>query len=112
MKTTVTQENFMHAFHAYGRYEQFGYDALCSLFDYFKEVEQDTGEEIELDVISICCDYSVDTVEGIAGAYSIDIEGLDEDAARQAVVDYLETHSTVIDANCGPDGKIVYCSSF
>ena len=32
--------------------------ALNALFNYFEELEEDLGEEIELDVIAICCDFS------------------------------------------------------
>ena len=77
---------------------------------YFEEVEEDTGDEIELDVIAICCEYSVDSVEDIASNYSIDIEDMDEDVARDAVIDYLNDNTTVIDGDC--NGQILYCSAF
>lgn len=110
MKTTVTKSDFIDAFRRYGRYEQFGYDALVSLFEYLEELEDDTGEEIELDVIAICCDYSVDDVADIASNYSIDIAGLDDDDARDAVLEYLNENTTVIDHDC--NGQILYCSAF
>ena len=110
MKTTVNQSEFIDAFHRSDRYEQFGYDALCSLFDYFEQMEEDCGEEMEFDVIAICCDYSVDSVQDIAQNYSIDIEGLDETEAQEKVLDYLDEHTTVVDHNC--NGQIVYCSAF
>ena len=110
MKTTVNQSEFIDAFRRFGRYDQFGYDALCSLFDYFEQMEDDTGEEMELDVIAICCDYSVDSVADIASNYSIDIEGMDDDEARDAVLEYLQDNTTVIDEDC--NGQIVYCSAF
>ena len=110
MKTTVNQSEFIDAFHRCDRYDQFGYDALVSLFDYMEQLESDCGEEMELDVIALCCDYSVDSVEDIASNYSIDIDGLDEDEAREAVVDYLNDHTSVIDEDC--NGQILYCSAF
>ena len=110
MKTTVNQSEFIEAFRRCNRYEQFGYDALCSLFDYLEQFEEDTGEEMELDVIALCCDYSVDSVADIASNYSIDIDGMDEDEAREAVVDYLNDHTSVIDEDC--NGQILYCSAF
>lgn len=76
MKQTVNKEDFMHAFHAYNRYEQFGYDALSVLFDYYEELENDIGEEIELDVIAICCEWSVLTSEYIHQQYDIDVDEL------------------------------------
>ncbi len=110
MKTTVNKSEFIDAFRRYDRYDQFGYDALCSLFDYMEQLESDAGEEIELDVIAICCEYSVDSVEDIASSYDIDIEDMDEDEARDAVLEYLNDNTTVIDGDC--NGQILYCSAF
>lgn len=70
MKQTIGKHEFVEAFHRCNRYDQFGYDALESLFDYFEQIEDDTGEEIELDVIAICCEYAVDDVSDIADNYS------------------------------------------
>ncbi len=110
MKTTVNKSEFIDAFRRYDRYDQFGYDALCSLFDYMEQLKSDAGEEIELDVIAICCEYSVDSVEDIASSYDIDIEDMDEDEARDAVLEYLNDNTTVIDGDC--NGQILYCSAF
>jgi hypothetical protein len=110
MKTTVNQSEFIDAFHRYDRYEQFGYDALVSLFDYLEQFEEDTGEEIELDVIALCCDYSVDSVADIANNYDIDIADMDDDEARDAVLEYLQYNTTVVDEDC--NGQILYCSAF
>ena len=110
MKTTVNQSEFIDAFHRYDRYDQFGYDALVSLFDYMEQLEEDCGEEMELDVIALCCDYSVDSVADIASNYNIDIADMDDDEARSAVLEYLQDNTTVVDENC--NGQIIYCSAF
>ena len=110
MKTTVQSHDFIDAFRRYDRYDQFGYAALHSLFNYLEQYEEDTGEEIELDVIALCCDYSVSSVETIAQDYRINIEGLDDEEARQTVLDYLNDNTTVIDDDC--EGSILYCSTF
>ena len=110
MKTTINQSEFIDAFHRCNRYEQFGYDALVSLFDYMEQMEEDCGEEMELDVIALCCDYSVDSVADIASNYSIDIDGLDDDEARSAVLEYLQDNTQVVDEDC--NGQILYCSAF
>ena len=110
MKTTVNQSELIDAFHRYDRYDQFGYDALCSLFEYMEQLEEDTGEEMELDVIALCCDYSVDSVADIASNYNIDIDGMDDDEAREAVVEYLQDNTQVVDEDC--NGQILYCSAF
>ena len=110
MKTTVNQSEFIDAFHSYDRYDQFGYDALVSLFDYMEQIEDDCGEEMELDVIALCCDYSVDSVADIASNYDIDIADMDDDEAREAVLEYLHENTTVVDEDC--NGQILYCSAF
>ena len=43
MKTTVTKSAFIDAFRDFDRYDQFGYAALSSLFDYLEEMEERHG---------------------------------------------------------------------
>jgi len=97
MKQSVNFSAFVDAFHAYNRYDQFGYDALCVLFDYFEEYEDSCGTEIELDVIAICCEYSVDDWFDIAQNYGIDIsEEEEEEDKKQIVIDYINDNSIVV----------------
>jgi hypothetical protein len=97
MKTTVNKYDFERAFADADRKENFSYEALGLLFDYFEQYEEDTGEEIELDVIAICCEYSEDTVKGIAEAYGLELpEDETEDEHRQIVFDYLSDHTSVV----------------
>jgi len=58
MKSTVTKMDFQDAFKDMGREKQFSYDGLEALFDYLESYEEDTGEDIELDVIALCCEYT------------------------------------------------------
>ena len=110
MKQTINKEQFVRTFRDYGRFDQFGREALEILFDYFEELADDCGEEMELDVIAICCDYAVADAATIAQDYDLDVDGLDEDETNDVVTDYLNEHSTVIGV-CD-DGQIVYCTSF
>jgi hypothetical protein len=57
MITTVNIHDFREAFRTL-RPENFSYDGLAALFDYLEELSEDMGEHIELDVISICCDWT------------------------------------------------------
>lgn len=57
MKQTVNQYQFTQEFKQI-RPNQFTYQGLKALFDWLEDYETDTGEEIELDVIAICCEYS------------------------------------------------------
>ena len=58
MKQTVNFNDFVDAFAAFGRQETFSYEGKRALFDYLESYEEDTGTELELDVIALCCDYS------------------------------------------------------
>jgi len=57
MKQSVSMYDFERAFKRYER-ENFSYDGLKALFEYLEEFEDSTGEEVELDVIALCCEYA------------------------------------------------------
>lgn len=96
MKTTVSNYSFERAFADADRKENFSYEGLSLLFDYLEDYEEQTGQEIELDVIALCCDYSEDTIENIAANYSIDLDGMDEEEQLEAVRDYLNDNTTLV----------------
>ena len=97
MKTTVTKYDFERAFVTAGRKDQFSYEALGLLFDHLEEMEEINGQEIELDVIALCCDYNEDTYEGIAKNYVIDLEGCESEQDEiEAIRDYLHDNTQLI----------------
>ena len=57
MKITVTESMFVEQFKRI-RPENFSNAALEALFAHFEEQERDQGEEFELDVIAVCCDWT------------------------------------------------------
>lgn len=108
MKQTINVSEFRDAFRRMDR-NNFSYEALGILFEYFDNLEEDTGEEMELDVIAICCDYNEDPPEDIADYYCIDLSELDEDddvGKENAVMDYLNDHTSVIGQTSS--GTIIY----
>ena len=106
MKQSVNFSDFIDAFRAYDRYDSYGYEALKVIFEYLEQYEEETGEEIELDVIAICCDYNAEHYTGIASNYSIDLDGLDDDEAKQAVIEYLQDNTAYLGE--ATDGELVY----
>ena len=58
MKQTITEDEFIRAFDDYNRSENFTVAARRAMFEYFEEYEEDTGVEIDFDVIAICCEFS------------------------------------------------------
>lgn len=99
MKTTVSNHDFVEAFRAYGRLDNFSFEALDLLFSYFEEYEESTGEEIELDVVAICCDFNESDADDIIADYRIDVEGMDDDEKIDAVRDYLNDNTTLVGEN-------------
>ncbi len=108
MKTTVSKYDFERAFADAGRKDQFSYEGLAVLFDYLEELEANTGQELELDVIALCCDYYESSLEAIIQSYSIDVEGLDDDEQVDAVREYLMDQG----AYCGETPSSFVYSAF
>lgn len=104
MKTTISLYGFRDAFHRAERGNTFSYDGYRVLFDHFENYEEDTGEEVTLDVIALCCEYSEETPEEVAKNYRIELK--DDGNELNNVLDYLHDHTMV----CGvtEDGSIVY----
>lgn len=76
MKTTVNFSEFCDAFQI--RKESFTYEGKKALFDYLEELEESIGEEIELDVIDLCCSYTeYENLKDFQQDYSEDYQTLD-----------------------------------
>lgn len=107
MKTTVSIYDFRREFMDI-RPNNFSYEGLSILFDYLEELGDSCGEEIELDVIALCCDFSEDHWSDIAANYEIDLSDCeDDDEKMQAVKDHLNDHGY---GYCGEtdEGNLVY----
>ena len=109
MKTTVSVYDFHQAFKEL-RPTNFTYAGLNILYDYFEEYERDTGEELEMDVIAICCDFTEDTWQNIASSYDIDLTGAELGGEKYEIVKtYLEDQGAFMGE---VDGGFVYRNDF
>jgi len=106
MIQTITLSDFRDAFQRMGRKDQFSYEGLELIFDYIESYEQETSEQIELDVIALCCEWSEDTPENIAAAYGFDLGKKTGSAALMEVYEYLNDETQV--AGITDSGTIVY----
>jgi hypothetical protein len=93
---TVNVHSFREAFKMMDRQNQFSYDGLEVLFDYLDDCEQD----VELDVIAICCDFEEVTFEDMRGT-----EDLDDDASEEDILEYLESVTTIVGTT---DDSVIY----
>ena len=106
MKTTIGWGDFVKAFDSM-RHDNFTYDGLSALYDYLVQYEDDTGEEIELDVIAICCDFSEDRWETIAKYYDVALDETASDKENAGYVrQFLEDEGVFIGE--GGNGSFVY----
>ena len=90
---TLDIYDFRRAFTDYGRGDQFSYEGLGALFDWLDELAEDTGTPYELDVISLCCEFTeYKNFEEIYDNYSnTEIENIED----------LRDHTSVIEFNGG-----------
>ena len=95
MFTRVNLSDFHDAFRTAGRKDQFSYDGLRVIFDYFEELEDSLGEPVELDVVSICCDYAEMTPDEVIEAYSIPYDAAEDDL-WETVRDFLEDRTSIV----------------
>ncbi len=93
MKQTVYLNDFRDAFHKMERANQFSYEGLEWLFDHCEELERDLGEDYELDVVALCCDFTQSTYEDINRDYNLD---LNDDNLHEGVIDYLEENTSIV----------------
>lgn len=77
MKKTINEYEFLRTFETWtanDRNTQFSQEALKEIFAILTEYEEDTGEEVELDVVAICCDFTeYDNIIEVALQYDIDL---------------------------------------
>jgi len=87
MKQTINFSQFRDEFKAI-RPTNFDGEGLKLLFAYLEEYEESTGEEVELDVIALCCDYSQASPKEIADAYNLD--------ENEDVLEFLAMNTTIV----------------
>lgn len=58
MKKTINQEQFIQGFDDRNRGENFTREGRRTLFNYYEELENGIGEDIEYDPIAICGEWS------------------------------------------------------
>ena len=95
MIKTINEYDFSKAFHNMGRGEQFSSCGLSALFEYFEMLE-DEGDQMELDVIAICCEYAeYDSLAEFQEDYSSEYESID-DRERETEVIRIDDDSFII----------------
>ena len=58
IKSYINQSEFVDALTRTYDNSNFSYEGKVALFEYLEQLSDDIGEDIELDPIAICCEYS------------------------------------------------------
>ena len=78
MYQQIDEYDFVKAFEEI-RPNNFSRAGLFALYDYLEQYEEDTGKQIELDVIAICCEYAeYESLEEFQEDYGDDYQSIDE----------------------------------
>lgn len=87
MKQTINESQFHDAFIRMNRKENFSYDGRKALFEYLEQYEQDCGEEVELDVIALCCEYTeYEDLKAFQADYGEEYESIEDIEDKTTVI--------------------------
>ena len=110
IKQTVNEYRFMQVLRE-DEYASWSYGATKALYDYYEQLSEDIGEDIELDHVAIRCEWNeydtawdamlqyqpddMPTVENSEGMDLVEIQQASEILARK----WLEERTTVLDVD-------------
>lgn len=101
MYQTISQWDFVKAFTEMNRESNFSEEGRIAIFDFLTEVEEDQESEMELDVISICCDFAeYSNLNELKEEYShlLEDEELEDD---DEVLDFFRDQTIVFELSNG-----------
>lgn len=86
------------------RGHNFGYNGWRAIGEYLEELSDGMGEDVEVDIVGICCDYSMaestsDWWEECGEYSDIDSdewEEMDDDEKLEAIENYLQENTSVV----------------
>ena len=104
---TVDSSELYHLACKMARGDNFGYKGWRKIGDYLESLSNDTGEDIEIDIVSICCDYSMaesaddaymefDHLHGVDLPKEEEWEELEEDEKLGTIEEFLQDRSSVV----------------
>jgi len=97
MYQSIDKYDFARAFEQV-RPDNFSRAGLSALYEYLEDYEDSTGQQLELDVIAICCEYNeYDSLKEFQEDYSEDYESI-EDIERETQVIMIDDDSFIIQA--------------
>ena len=88
MVQTINLHDFRKAFQEI-RPNNFSYEGLESIFNYFEDVGEEN--EMELDVIGVCCDFTECTLDDFIKSYGLDVKVYAKGEVKiEAITNHIE----------------------
>ena len=99
---TLGQGDFVHMFKESSRKDQFSVEALEAIFNYLDTYSEETGENVEFDIVAICCDWAEMSWNEIAASYDVDLsQCTDDDERIGEVEDFLCKNTQYCELSAG-----------
>ena len=103
---TVDSSDLYHLACRMDRGDNFGYNGWRAIGDYLESLSNDTGEDIKIDIISICCEYSMaesaddaymefDHLHGVDLPEEEEWEELTEEETLETIEAFLQDRTSV-----------------
>ena len=106
LKITANADHVVQLAVAYGRLDNFGYKGWRLLAEAMEELSDDIGEDVEVDIIGWCCEYSHAISADAAfeelqhysqgGVEQSTWEDMDDDEKLEAVKEFLQYNTTLM----------------
>lgn len=104
---TVSANDLYHLACRMDRGHNFGYDGWRAIGDYLESLSDDLSEDVEIDIISICCDYNMEeSIEDVFMEFShehgIDLptmedwQELGDEEKLGTIKDYLQDNTALV----------------
>ena len=104
---TVNASDLYHLACRMSRGKNFGYNGWKAIGDYLEDLSNDTGEDIEIDIIAICCEYSMaesaddaymqyDHLHGVDLPGEEDWEDMTEEEKLETIEAFLQKNTSVV----------------
>lgn len=100
---TVTKYQIVDIATAWNRLDNFGYHGWQKLFDYMEEMSEETGEDIELDIVAWCCDYSMyESIQDFRDAFQMDLPDdeewneMDDEGKLETIKEFLQDNTSLV----------------
>ena len=111
MKQTVSFNDFCDAWRSHDRNDSFSYEGKKALFEWIEEIDEDCGNETELDIIALDCEFSehasaLDCIIDNGYDFTTD-EELDGEQQEEDAMEYLNENTSIISVASFEGGIII-----